>query len=86
VWLHNGADVPVLDVSVVIENATCLITEDESVIERINPETTEEVVFSCSGLLPEAFAGDLDIQYTLASGYAGEPSRITRGDFVAYAQ
>ena len=86
VWLRNTADVAVLDVSVVIENVTCTLERDEGILERIDPETTEEITFNCKGLIPEAFAGDLDIQYSLASGYAGEPSRLTRGDFVAYAR
>jgi hypothetical protein len=86
VWLHNSADVAVLDVSLVVENAQCGLVADEGVVARIDPETAEELVFECTGLLPEAFSGELDIQYSLLSGYAGEPSRLTRGDFVAYAR
>lgn len=86
VWLRNGADVPVLDVSVIIENAGCVLAEEESTVERIDAEATAEIPFHCAGLLPEGFAGDLDIQYTLLSGYAGELSRLTTGDFVAYAR
>jgi len=83
VWLRNTAAVPVLDVSVFVENAPCILETDEAVIERIEPETMEPATFRCTGMVPSTFSGELDIEYTLLSGYAGEPRRPTRGDFVA---
>lgn len=82
VWLHNTADVPVLDVSVYAD-VPCLLENEEAVIERIQPETVEPAMFRCTGPVPTRFGGALDIQYTLLSGYAGEPRRPTSGDFVA---
>lgn len=83
VWLRNTAEVPVLDVSVFVENAACIFENEEAVIERIEPETMEAATFRCKGMIAQRFGGELDIEYTLLSGYAGEPRRPTSGDFVA---
>jgi hypothetical protein len=85
VWLRNGADIPVLDVSVIIQNSTCVLERDETAVERVDPGTSEPLAFRCSGLVPPTLTADLDVRYTLVSGYAGDPPRLTRGDFVASA-
>jgi hypothetical protein len=85
VWLGSLAEIPVVDVTVHLERAGCIPAEDSVSTERIDPSETKPFTFTCTGLVPTHFGGSFTVDYTLVSGYAGDPPRFTQGEFLAHA-